>query len=370
LKLTRKHPKEKEIRYNEICPEDVVMDCIRKRYGDENGGVRLCIDKCSRCPFRVHGFFDPSSSKSWHCIKAKDHSQMSKTLNQYLSFHVTEPTKGKKNGAVKYPDLQLEIAIFNYDTGMTDVKKQEFGVKVMKEQYFSKLRTPNPKKVAQPLNLTYPRFWIEICKDEIYLAILDSEALKKSEEGNNGKWPIFSSVGAYVDGSMEMQLAIMASFKDTEVLFEWYIHQDFIHSFCHGSEPIVEMRLKGNEEMSDWIWSNVITTHFDNFVMPTKSEQLKCGVFSCSNSSIDTELGPFQHPQVDQFSYGFAFDTGEVIGCNTIPLTPTLVSSSVSVETSLEVDEALSNVGECLGKKRPLESTEECNQWDIVDTFF
>jgi len=254
---------------------------------------------------------------------------------------------------------------------MTDVKKQEFGVKVMKENYFSKLRTPNPKKVAQPLNLTYPRFWIEICKDEVYLSILDSEALKKSEEGNNGKWPILSSVGAYVDGSMEMQLAIMASFKDTEVLFEWYIHQNFIHSFCQKvSEPIVEMRLKGNPEMSDWIWSNVTTTHFDNFIRPTKSDQLKCGVVSCSNSSIDTELGPFQHPQVDRFSNGFVFDTEEVIGCNTIPLTPTLASSSAIVETLFEVDEALSNAGECLGKKRALESTEECNKWDIVDEFF
>jgi len=154
------------------------------------------------------------------------------------------------NDVVKCSDLQLDISVVDTDTNKR-ISTQQCKTKVMKPQYFDKTRTSTPKSPTQPLNLTYGRFWIEIVKDQVYLRIFDWDACKRIDKP---KRPIRSVIGACVDKKMEIGLAIMSSFEDTHIMFEWVIRKKYIDT--HFRQGItVCLRLSGNQEQEDWKWS-------------------------------------------------------------------------------------------------------------------
>ncbi|ETO21421.1 hypothetical protein RFI_15783, partial [Reticulomyxa filosa] len=132
-----------------------------------------------------------------------------------------------------------------------------------------KKKKKKPKTLTQPLNLTYPRFWIEVMKDVAYLAIVDKKALNAFDPKNKGKCPLKSCIGAYIDKTMELELAIMSLFEG-ELVFEWFIHKDYINSF-DTQHNFFEMRLAGNKEESDWLWrffisKNIVCVYYYLFI--------------------------------------------------------------------------------------------------------
>jgi len=111
------------------------------------------------------------------------------------------------------------------------------------------------------------------------LSVVDTRAFREADRHSNGKWPRKSSIGAYVDGSMKVELAIMSSFKNTEVLFEWFIRKDFILSILErGLKPTIEVCLRGNQEMrDDCVWSNQITRGTNCLKVDFENNELRCG---------------------------------------------------------------------------------------------
>ncbi|ETO18885.1 hypothetical protein RFI_18361 [Reticulomyxa filosa] len=233
----------KVIRFNKICPGHTMVRCIQEKYDMQKGGARLCIDNCASCPFNL--FKLDKSNSEWYCTTAADDG-----LKDYLSCYKIKTTRGQTTEIVRFPNLVLHT--WMGDNQSNRLQKQH-KIKVLKKEYFKKIRTAAPTKALQPLNLSYPRFWIEIEKANVYLAVEDMSALQRYDF-KAGKRPVDSSIGAYVDKSMEVQLAITASF-DTKINFVWYIRKDWA---LKNAITTFGMRLRGNDTYDDWVWSDHI----------------------------------------------------------------------------------------------------------------
>jgi len=219
--------------------------------------------------YRMH-----ENKEQWYHVKHHDPATLSRDLNEYISCYSSKQTQGDCNDVVKYRDLRLNVLVTNNKNNKT-MFDQQFKVKVMKEEYFKKIRTATPKKTTQPLNFTYPRFWVEILKDQVYLCVVDSRESKEYSERKNGpRRPINSVIGAYVDNRMQVELAMMSSFRNTDIEFEWFVRSDYLNKwFMNGIN--FQLRLTGNNEMSDWMWGRTLVSEDMRTVsMKTENERI------------------------------------------------------------------------------------------------
>jgi len=355
LKLSANDGEAKVTRFNKICPSHDVLPCIQERHGEEKGGMKLCIDKCSNCP--SHLLQLDTNTQEWHRINGENTIGMSETLNEYLSLYGSKTVQGQSNDVVKYSDLLLDVLIGNDRLNQCIVKKR-CNVKAIKTEYFNKIRTATPKKPTQPLNLSYPRFWIEIEKNCVYLSIVDTEAWKKFNKNKFRKWPVKSSIGAYVDGSMKIELAITPSFQNTQVVFEWFIRKKYMFRYLPHGINTIELRLKGNQERNDWVWRNEITEYFNGTQKNLRSHSMKCGFDDLclnkynrfNNITIDNKFSTSKKsPTPNQVSFMndkmVLHTPTDKVGskeiCEAIS-TPNLKSPSPSAEASFETNNTLS----------------------------
>ncbi|ETO19923.1 hypothetical protein RFI_17298 [Reticulomyxa filosa] len=77
--------------------------------------------------------------------------------------------------------------------------------------------------------MTYEKFWVEVIPDNVYFTVKGLNTKQK-----NHRMPIDSIIGATIDSSMQISLAIQASFhkplkgEGREIEFELYIRKPFV----------------------------------------------------------------------------------------------------------------------------------------------
>ncbi|ETO19322.1 hypothetical protein RFI_17899 [Reticulomyxa filosa] len=257
------HGDEKLVRYNYLCPLHHVMESIKKQNAKNiDASMPLCIDNCEDCPNRKYQL---QTSRQWVHVVHEDIDQVSRDLSDFISEEVTRGTmRVIKNTALT---LQVDITPKCCESGPYPPKK--WGIKVLKRLWFEKIRTSTPAKRggSQPLNLTYERFWTEVIPEKMYLAIRGLNTDRKHQ-----RIPIDSVIGATVDSTMQICLALQSSYQKNHnkcqqprgVSFDLYLSEEFVSS----SESVhVQVTLTKN------------------------SNRLQSGQTNCDeSSSYDTEL--------------------------------------------------------------------------------
>jgi len=276
-----------------------MMPYIEEKDGWKKNSVPLCIDRCVNCPAQEI----LQDNGQWHYVNGgKDKlSDASASLLQYISLYADKPTQGKLYQAVKYHDLQLNVSITDNRVGR-QVVNQPCKVQIMKPDYFNKIRTSTPKKTTQPLNLTYARFWLEVVKNSVYLCVSDTSAWKSYDDKSFRRCPMQSVIGAYVNKSMEVGLAMMSSFKDTQIAFEWCIRKEYLANL-RLNDVTLSLCLTGNKERQDWQWDlplnvNDVAPYYNTIFDKVANVSMDCRY---GNTCVPQLLPPQAFPMQNKF---------------------------------------------------------------------
>jgi hypothetical protein len=187
-------------------------------------------------------------------------------------------------------------------------------------------------------------------KDSVYLCIVDVKAWKAYYEKPDPRRPIKSAIGAYVDARMEIELAMMSSFSDTEVAFEFYVRKEFVRTKLQGID--IKVHMTGNKEMSNWNWHKAVNLwnesdskwsldEYSSPIVPTGYSSPP-QLFQTSNNVCE------ENWTFDDMSYAIppAIEWQHSITNNVIntPIsTPTMATPTPSMENLLEINDSLSS---------------------------
>ncbi|ETO24969.1 hypothetical protein RFI_12174 [Reticulomyxa filosa] len=247
------HGDQKLKRYNHLCPWHHVTTYIKEQHMDLKGSMPLCIENCSQCPDKKYHF---ENNSEWTRVCHKDVDKANTILNNFVSQEVI---RGKMS-VIKDTSLALEFSL----TGGKISCSKKWTVKVLKKLWFEKIRTSTPAKRggSQPLNLTYEKFWVEVIPDEVYLKITGINT-----ERQNQRIPIDSVIGATVDSTMQICLALQSSFRKSKnkrgelkgVEFGLFVRQELVR-FNHQLRVGLSIKKNVNsfESPSQLLHSNTL----------------------------------------------------------------------------------------------------------------
>ncbi|ETO13487.1 hypothetical protein RFI_23885 [Reticulomyxa filosa] len=289
-RLGAEHSEEKLQRYNYLCPKCHVIDLIHKEGYETIGSIPLCIDTCDNSPFQNYSL---DNEMEWAHIKHQNFEDVSAKLNQFVSVYVQR----NKMNVVENTVLMLQIRLTTSTKGgdILDLCNSQWVIKVLKRLWFEKIRTSTVIIYFQ--NFIY-LFFPSFCSTRVHN--------EKKEPGsfhfeNGGSFfyvqrefqhiPIDSVIGATIDSSMQICLALQSSYESNtnknghprRVSFDLYFNRDFLRT----TESPIDVKITIQK-------SHCRQTHHSKLTRFTsRSIEWQDGIVtamedSCENSDKDT----------------------------------------------------------------------------------